>query len=146
MAEVTTRGFELGLRAVSHRGEVVAGYAYLDARSPDSDTPLDRRPAHSARVRGSWVASEPTGFRLDLTAHLTGEAPILGRGSDGALTRVATQERFAALDLQARVDLWRGLAMTAGVDNLFDARPGGWQGMVERRFRVGLAVRESFGG
>ncbi len=146
VAEVTTRGFELGLRAVSHRGEVVAGYAYLDARSPDSDTPLDRRPAHSARVRGSWVASEPTGFRLDLTAHLTGEAPILGRGSDGALTRVATQERFAALDLQARVDLWRGLAMTAGVDNLFDARPGGWQGMVERRFRVGLAVRESFGG
>ena len=146
VAEVATRGFELGLRAVSHRGEVVAGYAYLDARSPDSDTPLDRRPAHSARVRGSWVASEPTGFRVDLTAHLTGEAPILGRGSDGALTRVATQERFAAVDLQARVDLWRGLALTAGVDNLFDARPGGWQGMVERRFRAGLAVRESFGG
>lgn len=146
VAEVTTRGFELGLRAVSHRGEVVAGYAYLDARSPDSDTPLDRRPAHSARVRGSWVASEPTGFRVDLTAHLTGEAPILGRGNDGALTRVATQERFAAVDLQARIDLWRGLALTAGVDNLFDARPGGWQGMVERRFRAGLAVRESFGG
>ena len=142
VAEVTTRGFELGVRAVSHRGAVLAGYAFLDARSPGSDTPLDRRPRHSARVRGSWVATAPTGLRLDLTAHLTGEAPILGPGPDGGMTRVATQERFAALDFQIGIDLWGSLEMTAGVDNLFDSRPEGWQGMVERRFRVGLAGRE----
>ena len=145
VTEVTTRGFELGVRAVSHRGALVAGYAFLDARSPDSNTPLDRRPRHSARVRGSWIATAPTGLRLDLTAHVTGEAPILGPGPDGGTTRVATQERFAALDLQVGIDLWRSLEVTAGVDNLFDGRPKGWQGLVERRFRVGLAVRELLG-
>ncbi|MXX34356.1 MAG: TonB-dependent receptor [Gemmatimonadetes bacterium] len=144
VAEVTTRGFEFRVGAFSHWGALVAGYAYLDARSADSDTPLDRRPRHSARVRGSWVATAPAGLRLDLTAHMTGEAPILGSGPDGGITRVATQEQFAAVDLQARVDLWRGLALSGGVDNLFDARPKGWQGRVERRFRVGLAVRELF--
>jgi outer membrane receptor protein involved in Fe transport len=87
----------------------------------------------------------PDGLLLDLTAHLTGEAPILGPGPDGGISRVGTQEQFAAVDVQARVDLWRDLALTVGVDNLFDARPQGWQGLVERRFRVGLAVRELFG-
>ncbi len=146
VSQVTTRGFEIGARAVSGRGAVAVGYAYLNARSPASDAPLDRRPSHSARVRGSWTLAAPTGARLDATAHLTGEAPILGSARGGEPARVGAQERFFAIDVQASVALWRRLELVVGVDNALDARPGGWRGLVERRFRVGVAAKEIVGG
>ncbi|MDE2784072.1 MAG: TonB-dependent receptor [Gemmatimonadota bacterium] len=145
VSDVTTRGFEVGVLAVSGVGAFMAGYAYLDARSPESDTPLDRRPKHSARLRGSWVVTAPARMRLDATVHVTGEAPILGNGPDGRITRTDTQGRFTALDVQASIDVWRHLELSAGVDNVFNARPSGWQALIDRRFRVGLAVRELFG-
>ena len=40
--------------------------------------------------------------------------------------------------------VWRNLEMIAGVDNVFNARPEGWQGLIERRFRVSIAVKELF--
>ena len=49
-----------------------------------------------------------------------------------------------AIDLQASVALGRSLRLVAGVDNLFDARPAGWQGTVERRLRMRLAVEDLF--
>jgi len=145
VSDVTTRGFEVGVQAVSGLGAIMAGYAYLDARSPESDTPLDRRPKHSARVRGSWAVTVPARMRLDVTVHVTGEAPILGSGPDGRITRTDTQGRFAALDVQASIGVWQNLELIAGVDNVFNARPSGWQALIDRRFRVSLAVRELFG-
>ncbi len=142
VSNVTTRGFEVGVQSVFGRAAVTAGYAYLDARSPTSDTPLDRRPRHSARVRGSWMPASPANLRLDATVHLTGEAPVLGAALGGPATRTGTQERFVATDVQASVDIWRSLELVVGVDNLFNARPGGWQGLIERRLRVGLGVSQ----
>ena len=144
VAEAVTRGFEFSLRAVLGRAEFAAGYAYLDAYAVDSGLPLDRRAAHSARVRAAWTAETHSGFRLDATAHLTGAAPIMGTGPDGSGTTIGTQERFVAIDLQTSVDLGRGLRLVAGVDNLFDARPAGWQGAIERKLRMGLAVEDLF--
>ena len=145
VSDVTTRGLEVSVRAVSSMGDIVAGYAYLDARSPTSDTPLDRRPKHSARVRGSWLVTVPATVRFDVTAHYTGEAPVLGAARGGQITQTGVQERFAAIDLQVSADLWRNLELITGVDNLFDARPEGWHGLIERSFRVSLAVKELFG-
>ncbi len=144
LAEVTTRGLELGVRAAFSTVAIAAGYAWLDARSPASDTPLDRRSPHSARVRASWLAPRPAGLRLDATLHLTGEAPLTAVGPDGGFVRTGVRERLTALDLQAETALWGDLAAIAGIDNLLDARPAGWQGPVGRRFRVGVAVNELF--
>ncbi len=145
VSDVSTRGLEASLHAVSGKGDIVVGYAYLDARSPDSDTPLDRRSKHSARVRGSWMVTVPTTMRLDVAAHYTGEAPILVAARGGQITQTGVQEPFAAVDLQVSAGLWRDLEVSAGVDNVLDARPDGWHGLIERRFRVSVAVKELFG-
>ena len=145
VSDLTTRGLEVSVHAVSSRGDIVAGYAYLDARSPDSDTPLDRRPKHSARVRGSWAVTVPTTMRFDVTAHYTGQAPVLGAARGGQISQTGIQERFAAVDLQWSADVWPNLEVITGVDNVFDARPGGWHGLIERRYRVSVAVKELFG-
>ncbi|MXX68100.1 MAG: TonB-dependent receptor [Gemmatimonadales bacterium] len=144
VADAITRGFEFSLRAVLDRAEFTAGYAYLDAYAVDSGLPLDRRAAHSARARAAWTAEALSGLRLDATAHLTGAAPIIGTGPDGSDARIGTQERFVAIDLQISVDFGRRLKLVAGVDNLFDTRPAGWQGAIERKLRMGLAVEELF--
>ena len=144
VADAVTRGFELDLRAVHRRGgEIVAAYAYLDARALRPDLPLDRQAKHSARARASWIAGR---LRLDATGHVTGQAPIVGIGPDGAPARTGTQGRFAALDLGAALEIDDGrFALIAGVDNVFNAQPDGWQGFVERRFRVSGQVAQSFG-
>ena len=144
LADVTTRGIEAGVRVVTGRVAVVAGYAWLDARSPDSDTPLDRRSPHSARLRSSWEADPSVRLRLDATLHLTGEAPLAVAGRDGRIVRAGTRERLVALDLQGRVALWRELDAIIGIDNLFDARPAEWQGPIGRRFRIGATLSQRF--
>ena len=142
VADAVTRGFELDLRMVAGKGEVAVSYAYLDARSRQPDVPLDRQAKHSGRVRAAWAAGP---VRLDATAHFSGEAPIVGIDPAGSLARVGAQGRFAALDLGAALEAGRHFALIAGVDNVFDARPDGWQGFVERRFRLGAEARGLFG-
>ena len=144
VADAITRGFEFSLRAVLDRAEFTAGYVYLDAHAVDSGLPLDRRAAHSARARAAWTAEALSGFRLDAAAHLTGAAAIIGAGPDGSDARIGTQERFVAIDLQTSIDLGRRLKLMAGVDNLFGARPAGWQGAIERKLRMGLAFEDLF--
>ena len=141
VADAVTRGFELDLRAAAGAGEIVAAYAYLDARSRQPDLPLDRQAKHTARVRAAWTTGR---LRLDATGHLTGQAPIVGVGADGAFGRVGTQGRFAAIDLGAAIDIGGRFSVIAGVDNVFNAQPDGWQGFVERRFRVSGEVRRLF--
>ena len=142
ISEVTTRGAEVNLLAHSRIGLFRAGYAYLDARSRSSGRPLDRRPSHSARLQGTWVI-DPS-VRIDATGHLTGDAPVLGLSSEGSSERIATQERLTAFDLRISLTPGPNLELSFGVNNLFDARPEGWQVPVERRFRVGLEARELF--
>ena len=136
LSAVAVQGFEVALRAVTGAGAFSAGYAFLDARSGDSGTQLNRRSRHSGQVRGMWVVDSPVGARLDAGVRIVGEAPIVGIG--GMSTEV--QERFASVDAQLAVDLWARLALSVGADNLLDARPEGWQSLVGRRFRVGVVL------
>ena len=145
LADAVTQGFELSLHVLAGDGEFSAGYAHLDAHT-GSGGRLDRRARHSARARASWTAEQFSGLRLDATAHFTGSAPIILTRPDGTSVPLETQERFTAVDLQATLPIAGDLELLAGVDNLFDARPEGWQGIVERRFRMSIRLRELFAG
>ena len=138
LSAVAVQGFEVALRTITGAGAFSAGYAFLDAHSRDSGTQLNRRSRHSGQLRGMWVVDSPVGARLDAGVRVVGEAPIVGIG--GISTEV--QERLVSVDAQLAVELWAGLALSLGADNLLDARPEGWQSLVERRFRVGVEVGE----
>lgn len=145
LADAVTQGIELTLHALLAAGEFSVGYAYLDAHA-GSGRRLDRRATHSARARATWTAEELSGLRLDATAHFTGSAPIILTQPDGTTIILGTQERFTAVDLQATLPVADHLELLAGVDNLFDARPEGWLGIIERRFRTSIRLRELFAG
>ena len=144
LTDAVTRGFELSLRALLGAGELSLGYVYLDAFAGPDRHSLDRRAKHTGRARASWTVEELSGLRLDGTVHFTGSAPIILTRPDGSAFPLGSQERFTALDLQASRGVARNLELLAGVDNLFDARPEGWQGVIQRRFRLGLRLRELF--
>ncbi|MDE0474533.1 MAG: TonB-dependent receptor [Gammaproteobacteria bacterium] len=146
VANAVTQGIELGLRALWDDVEFAAGYAWLDAHEADSGLPLDRRASHSARARVTWIPADLSGVRMDGTVHFTGSAPIVVTGPDRAELPSAIQARFTAVDLQATLPIADNLELLAGVDNLFDARPAGWQGIIERRFRMSVRLRELFAG
>ncbi len=145
LTDAVTRGFEISLRTLLGEGEFSVGYAYLDAYAGASRDPLDRRARHSGRARATWTPEALSGLRLDGTLHLTGNAPIVLTQADGTTVEAGIQERFTAVDLQAALPLLENLELLAGVDNLFDARPGGWQGIIERRFRLSVRLRDLFG-
>ena len=144
LTDAVTRGFELSLRALLGDGEFSLGYAYLDAFAGPDRQPLDRRAKHTGRARASWTVEELSALRLDATFHFTGSAPIVLTQPDGSVLLPGSQERFPALDLQASRTVAGNLELLVGVDNLFDTRPKGWQGIIERRFRLGLRARELF--
>ena len=144
VAQAVTQGFEIAIRAVSDRGDFAAGYQYLDARALDPDLPLDRRAAHSGRARVLWTLERLHGLQLNLTGHVTGASPVIGTDENGLRARVGTQERLTALDVRLALRILGSLVLSFGVDNVFDARPGGWQSAVERRARIGLALDNLF--
>ena len=139
-----TRGVEATGSGRLGLWELRAEYVLLDARSLDDDIPLDRRARHSGRIRLARSVSVLDGLLVNGTLHATGDAPILGLDGSGQTAVIGTQERFVSLDAQAAFQLPRDVVLTFGVDNLLDARPGGWQAVIERRFRVGLEARNLF--
>ena len=144
VARARTRGIEASGTLRVGEADVEADYAFLDARTLEEDLPLDRRARHSGRVR---VGSPLPGFaavRLDLTGHVTGDAPLIGVDDAGDLARIGTQERLAAVDVSISAQLPGALRLTSGIDNLFDARPEGWQAVIGRRFRIGLQAIDLF--
>lgn len=144
VSRASTQGVELALRVIRDAWDLRAGYAYLDARSLEPDLPLDRRARHSSRVRWSWRTGAPGDLRLDVTGHYTGEAPLIGTREDGRVGEIGLQEPFVGMNLQMTVALPGRVDGIVGVDNVFDARPGGWQATVGRRVRIGLHARELF--
>jgi outer membrane receptor for ferrienterochelin and colicins len=139
-----TRGVETNASSRFGAWEVRAEYAYLDARSLDDDLPLDRRAKHSGRVRAGRSLPVLDGLLVHASLRGTGAAPIVGPDASGITAVIGRQDRFVSLDVQATAQLPSSLRMVLGVDNLLDARPAGWQAVVERRFRVGLEARDLF--
>ena len=139
-----TRGFEASASGRTGPWELRSEYVFLDARSLDDDLPLDRRAKHSGRVRAGRSLPVLDGLLVNASLHATGEAPIVGPDASGAMGVIGSQERFVSLDVQATLQLPNSLRVVFGVDNLLDARPDGWQAIVERRFRIGLEARDLF--
>ncbi len=145
-SEARTRGIEATGSVRRGLWETRAEYVLLDARSVADDLPLDRRARHSGRLRVARSMPEVFGGLLaNLTAHVTGDAPLVALDEEGRAAVVGTQERFVSLDAQLTWQLPRSLLLSVGVDNLLDERPAGWQSVIERRFRVGLEARDLFG-
>ncbi|HTO73660.1 MAG TPA: TonB-dependent receptor [Gemmatimonadales bacterium] len=135
VANARTQGIEFGLKWSSTAWLVSAGYHYLDATDRSTGERLDRRAANEARLALGRRIGLLQGLRGDLAFVYTGSAPALqADGSEG------TQEAFLATNFQFRLGVRRGLDCSAGVDNLFDVHPAGWNGVLGRRYYFGLTT------
>jgi outer membrane receptor protein involved in Fe transport len=131
-----TEGLEVELRRAIGPWILVAGYDYLRGRDLGANLPLDRRAAHTSRLRVTRLLGILPDGTLDLTARYTGPAPILGTAA-GQTRVVGERDAFLATDVQLAGMLGGGVGFNVGVDNLFNVRPAEWPGQVERRFYLG---------
>lgn len=143
--DAVAEGAEANLRYDSEHWLVSAGYAYLYARDQQHDTPLNRRAPHMVRSRLGYRAATLRGLQLDVTGRYTSSAPLVGEALAGAPEVVGEQGALLAFDVQGRVALTRAIELSLGADNVFDARPAGWQGAVQRTVYLGMRVRATPG-
>ncbi|MEW5926049.1 MAG: TonB-dependent receptor [Gemmatimonadota bacterium] len=134
IADGSTRGAELeaGVSRGGLRAE--AGYGYLDARESGTDAPLLGRPAHSGRLSLEYAL--PGGPRTALSGVYTGETPVR-RTEAGVVER----DGFLRFDARIAQALPRGIELSLGARNLFDARPEEWPGFTGRHLYLGLGWR-----
>ena len=144
LSEARTRGFEVSSSGQFGTWDARAEYVLLDARSLEDGVPLDRRAKHSGRMRLGRTFPVLDGLRAHVTTVLTGAAPIVAIDEFGQRDELGTQERFVSVDVQGTLQLPRGVHLVFGVTNLLDARPDGWQAVIERQFRLGLEARDLF--
>lgn len=139
-----TQGIEIEA-SLRRDGWTLSGdYALLDTSDEATGLPLDRRARHSGRVRAGTVLGLGGDLRLDATVHVTGDAPLIGTDDEGATAEIGVQSRLTSVDLQTRWEPWTGIALTAGVRNLMDARPDGWPDINGRRIRFGIEASDLF--
>lgn len=130
VAKARTEGVELSARAIVGRYDATIGYEYLQAHDLGSGRSLDRRAAHTARaaVTGRWHVA--AGLIGDLSARYTGAAPA-GTTAVGALL---------ITNGQLRLNLSSAIELSAGVNNLFDARAALWTAAYDRQWFGGVRV------
>jgi outer membrane receptor for ferrienterochelin and colicins len=133
VSRARTQGIEFGLRWTSGTWVASAGYNYLDAKDLSTGQTLDRRAAHSGRVRIGKELDWLRGLRGDLSLVYTGSAPAVQ--NDGTAGR---QGALLTTNAQIRLDLIQNLGLSLGVDNLFDSRPAGWIGILGRQIYAGI--------
>jgi outer membrane receptor protein involved in Fe transport len=75
----------------------------------------------------------PDRLRLTLTGVYTGRTPLQRTG-----TEVLHRDPFVRFDARLARTVYRGLDLSLGVDNAFDAVPEDWPGFTGRRVYVGL--------
>ncbi len=139
IALARTQGIEATARWASGTWVVAAGYTYLDAKNLVDNQPLNRRAAHTGRLRGTKTWGLLRGFRADVTALYTGVAPILedGFGSTGS----GEQGAFLQWNVGLQLGVFQALSLNAGVDNLFNQIPQNWNGLIERRLWIGFSTQ-----
>jgi outer membrane receptor for ferrienterochelin and colicins len=133
VSRARTQGIEFGLRWTSGTWVASAGYNYLDAKDLSTGQTLDRRAAHSGRVRIGKELDWLRGLRGDLSLVYTGSAPAVQ--NDGTAGR---QGALLTTNAQIRLDLTQNLGVSLGADNLFDSRPAGWIGILGRQIYAGI--------
>ncbi len=133
LARARTQGLEAGLRWSAAAWYAAVEYSRLDARDRDSGQPLDRRAPQTARLRLGGAFPALRSVRADATLSFTGRAPA--RNPDGT---AGHQSAFLSSNVQVQYRLPGGLGIAVGGDNLFDARPSGWTGVLGRRVYAGI--------
>lgn len=133
VARARTQGIELGLRWNSPGWYAGAEYSRLDARDRNSGRPLDRRAPESARLRAGGSFPPLRALRADVTLSYTGRAPA--RQLDGSMGH---QSAFLSSNMQVQYELPGGIGLSVGGDNLFNATPSGWTGILGRRVYAGI--------
>ena len=129
-----TEGADLLLRWSGRGWETSAGYGILSAVDRSTGAALERRAKHQAKVR----AGRGFGPRFDggLSLVVTGAAPVTLPDGTGA-----RQEPYAAAAVYLRFEVTPGTTLSTGIDNLFDAKPGNWVGVIGRRVYFGVSTR-----
>ena len=130
-----TQGVELGAHWADADWLASAEYNYLDAEDLATGARLDRRAHHGARLRLGRELAAPGRLRADLTLAYTGSAPA--QQPDGSAGR---QDDLLSTNAQVQWQAYDDVSIGVGVDNLFDARPSGWTGLVGRRVYLGLGT------
>lgn len=138
-----TSGAEASLSFRPGAWRIMADYAWLHARNTGDDVPLDRRAPHTARLRVGTSVGGNDPVLVDLDARLTSAAPLIGTGLDGVPAEIGRQEALLALDATLQLPLTRHARLLLGADNLFDARPAGWQAVIGRTVRMEVRVSSS---
>ena len=141
IAVARTEGIEASARWASGTWAVGAGYTYLNARNLVDDLPLNRRAAHTARLRGTKTWNLLRGFRADVTALYTSAAPLVGEAFGGGTDITGEQGAFLQWNVGLQLGVFQALSLNAGVDNLFNEIPENWTGLVERRFWLGFSTQ-----
>jgi outer membrane receptor for ferrienterochelin and colicins len=144
VSRARTRGLEAGASVRLGRARVEADYAFLDARSVDDHVALDRRARHSGRLRLGGDLDVWRGMAIDVTTHVTGDAPLIGSNAQGQPAQVGRQDALLRVDAQMTLDMPMGFRAVFGVDNLLDTRADGWEAVIARRFRAGIEAHDLF--
>jgi outer membrane receptor for ferrienterochelin and colicins len=144
VARARTRGIEAGADFRYGGWQFGGSYAFLDAEALETGLPLDRRARHSGRIQLARTLPVLEGLSVNVDGHVTGDAPLLGTDELGRPAEIGVQEALYALDAQVALEVRTGIRTVLGVDNLFDSQPEGWQGIIGRRFRLGLEATDLF--
>ncbi|MBP9898380.1 MAG: TonB-dependent receptor [Gemmatimonadales bacterium] len=132
-ARARTQGLELAVSYQRAPLHLSASYERLQATDRTTGLPLSQRAPHTVRLHAD---RRLRALRLDVTGRWVAKAPVL----DAAGTRLADQGALLTWDASAQLAQGHRLTLEAGVDNLFDARPAGWQIALQRTVRLGLRV------
>lgn len=131
ISEGVTRGFEVEGGIAHGPVRLEAGYAFLHSRAVDTGDQLLGSPRHSGRA--AFESALPFGLRAGVTGIYTGPTPIQRGEMD-----VVERGSFLRFDGNVSTGLPAGLRLTAGVRNLFDARPAHWPGLTGRHLFIGI--------
>lgn len=132
-ARARTQGLELAVSYQATPVHLSASYERLQATDRTTGLPLSQRAPHTARLHADRRLGA---LRLDVTGRWVAAAPVV----DAAGTRLADQGALLTWDASAQLAHGDRVTLEAGVDNLFDARPSGWQIALQRTVRLGLRV------
>lgn len=139
IAVARTQGIEATARWASGTWSVAAGYTYLDAKNLVDNQPLNRRAAHTGRLRATKSWDLLRGLRGDVTALYTGAAPLVGQAFEGGTAITGEQGAFLQWNVGLQLGVFQALSVNTGVDNLFNQVPQNWSGLIERRFWIGFS-------
>lgn len=130
----STRGIELEGALDLPAIKLESSVGFLATRDHATKQSLLGRPSRTARLAASGRG--PLGLDLSLAVAYTGSAPIARDPGSRAIT--LTRSSYTRADVRLARDFGR-FELSAGSDNVFDARPREWPGFVGRQVYAGMS-------